>query len=238
MLLPLLLLSTLTSADPGCIPRHSASQGFRLVVNVTDPSKDFSPSINNHFLSTAHIGPAQNRAIVTSPSSPGPIFYQNGTYSDIAFHKIGILTDAGSPPGIFPEAITYQREQDESSGQGVYINAGSPGSGTSLTRLWDPYSYLTILEGVTSSSFVVCNKTIPYYGTEKHFNVVNWVQATRDASGTHVRIPEGCVPINLVPECAFLEAVPEEGAYSSHEFAQEVRCYEDVGGIEWGRYSY
>ncbi|KAK4224286.1 hypothetical protein QBC38DRAFT_485769 [Podospora fimiseda] len=235
-MLPLLLLSTfsLTSAtDPGCIPRHSASLGFHLRVNITSPS-DFTPSINLHYLSTAHIGPAQNRAII-SPS-PGPVFYQNGTYSDITFHTLSILTDAGSPPGVFPEAITYLPD-DANNSSAVYINAGLPGSGTSLSRLWDPYSYLTILEGVVESTFVVCNRTIPYYGENKWFNVVNWVQATRDGTGTHIKIPEGCVAVNLIPECAFLEELPE-GAYSSHEFAQEVRCYEDVGEIEWWRYSF
>jgi len=33
-----------------------------------------------------------------------------------------------------------------------------------------------------------------------------------------------------------LEELPV-GAISSHEFAQEVRCYDDVGGIQWGRYA-
>ena len=45
------------------------------------------------------------------------------------------------------------------------------------------------------------------------------------------------MPINLVPQCAVLEGLPAD-ARSSHEFAQEVRCYDDVKGIEWGRFGY
>lgn len=231
----LLSLASAAAADPGCIPRTSASQGFRLVVNVTDPSKDFSPSINGQQFITAHIGPSLNRGIII-PSS-GAVFYQNGTYADIDSHTLQIITDAGAAPGVFPQTVTYQKESVDTYGQGIYINGGAASGGTALTRLADPYSYLTILEGVISSTFVVCNQTIPYYGEDRRFNVVNWVQATRDSSGTSVKVPEGCVPVNLVPECAQLADLPE-GAYSSHEFAQEVRCYERVGDVDWSKYSW
>ncbi len=224
-----------TGQDPGCIPRPSASRGFRLVVNVTDPSSDLSPSIQGSFLSLAHIGPAQNRAIILP--TEGPVFYQNGTFKDITMQRIGILTDGGTPP--FPEGLTYASDSGTNTTQGapLFVNAGASGGGTRLTRLWDPYSYLTILSNVVESTLVVCNSTIPYYGESRFFNVVNWVTARRDATGTHLVLPEGCAAIRLVPQCAVLNELPE-GAYSSHEFAQEVRCYEDVGAIDWSKYPY
>ncbi|KAK4456340.1 hypothetical protein QBC42DRAFT_281557 [Cladorrhinum samala] len=231
----LLSLASAAVADPGCIPRTSASQGFRLIVNVTDPSKDFSPSINGQQFTNAHIGPSQNRGIVVP--SAGAVFYQNGTYADIDKHTLQIINDAGSAPGVFPQTVTYQQESVDTFGQGLYINGGALSGGVALSRLADPYSYLSILEGVVSSTLVVCSQTIPYYGDDRKFNVVNWVQATRDSSGTSVKVPEGCAPINLVAECAELAPLPE-GAYSSHEFAQEVRCYEKVADIDWSKYSF
>ncbi|KAK3339666.1 hypothetical protein B0T25DRAFT_594449 [Lasiosphaeria hispida] len=224
-------LTSVTAADEGCIPRNSASFGFRLVVNVTDPSKDLSPSINGLFLHLAHIGPAQNRAYAAA--TPGPIFYQNGTSNTPSLTNL--LTDGGSPP--FPEGMSYQQEQTDANGAGIYVNAGSGAQATKLTRLSAPYSYLTILAEVTGSAFIGCTATIPYYGNSTYFPVINWVMTTRNATGTHLVIPEGCVPINLVPQCAALEALPPD-ARSSHEFAQEVRCYDNVGGIDWSRYQY
>jgi len=224
-------LASAAAASTDCVPRNSASFGFRLVINVTDPSKDLSPSINGLFLNLAHIGPAQNRAIATS--TPGPIFYQNGTSNAPSFTNL--LTDGGTPP--FPEGLSYQQEQTDAQGAGIYVSAGSGAQAVKLTRLSVPYSYLTILAEVTASSFIGCNSTIPYYGNGTEFQVINWVTTTRNATGTHLVIPEGCVPINLVPQCAVLEGLPAD-ARSSHEFAQEVRCYDDVKGIEWGRFGY
>lgn len=237
-LLSLPSLGLASASSQSCTPVPSASQGFRLVANVSsslsDPSTPFAKSINGQYLSLAHIGPAQNRAILVSPSSsssgPAPIFYQNGTYADFSLQRTSILTDAGTP--LFPEGLAYQSLPDDSKGAGLFAFGGSGSGGIRLTRLWNPLSYLQILGDVVSSTLVVCNDTIPYYGNERFFNVVNWVAATRDNTGSHIKVPAGCVGINLVPECAFLEELPE-GSISSHEFAQEVRCYNKVSEVEW-----
>ncbi|KAK4186787.1 hypothetical protein QBC35DRAFT_500296 [Podospora australis] len=234
-MLPALLLSASVlalgvSAQSTCAPSHSASTGFRLVLNVTDLSLDLTPSVHGKYLSTAHIGPAQNRAIVSPDSNLSPIFYQNGTFQDQLQFRAGILADTGS--GLI-EALQYlplPEEDHPTQGHNrIFVSIGTPGAGTALTRLWTPVSYLTILDGVVGSSFVVCNATIPYYGSQRVFQVVNWVAATRDSTGTHVKIPTGCAPVRLVPQCAFLPVVEGVG----HEFVQEVRCYDDVGGVEW-----
>lgn len=241
----LTLLTSLTSASPTppappprdtCYPPNSASRGFRLFVNVTDRTKDLKPPVHGTFLNLAHIGPAQNRAVAmaSTAAAPPPVFYQNGTYADFTLQQVTILTDGGTLP--FPEGLTYQTEPDDSNGQGLYAFGGSGSGGVRLTRLWEPVSYLTILADVVQSTLAVCTSTIPYYGDKKLFNVVNWVQATRDSTGTHVVVPKGCVAVKLVPQCAALGELPE-GALSSHEFAQEVRCYDDVAGVKWGRYS-
>ncbi|KAK4203445.1 hypothetical protein QBC40DRAFT_274781 [Triangularia verruculosa] len=226
-----------TPQDPGSIPRHSGSRGFRLRVNVTDPSLDLTPPVHNLFLSTAHIGPAQNRAVI---GSSGPIFYQNGSYADIASHRAGILTDAGPAESPFPEALQYQQGTDDIKGSELFISVGTPGAGTAISRLTSPYSTLRILEGAPIvSSFIVCgNATIPYYGDSRKFDVVNWLQATRDATGTHLRVPEGCVAANLVPECAYEFGDLPEGAAYDRTFVNDVRCYESVGAIDWTKYAY
>ncbi|KAK3311976.1 hypothetical protein B0H66DRAFT_644785 [Apodospora peruviana] len=232
-LVALCLLGVTSAAE--CIPKYSSSNGFQLVVNVTDRTKDtYTPPVHGSFVQLAHVGPPYNRAVASTSS--GSVFYQNGTFSDIANQRIGILTDIGTPP--FPAGVTYQfpeqQNQTDEKGKPIHVNGGASGGGTRLTRLYEPLSYLTILSDVVESTFVVCpNSTIPYYArTNYRFNVVNWVQATRDSTGSHIVIPEGCVAVNLVPQCATLNDLPEN-AFSSHDFAQEVRCYDDVAGMDW-----
>jgi len=97
--------------------------------------------------------------------------------------------------------MSYQREGTDAQGAGIYVNAGSGAQAVKLTRSYVPYSYLAILSEVTGPMFVGCNSTIPYYGSEREFQVINWVTTTRNTTGTDLVVPEGCVAINLPPEC-------------------------------------
>jgi hypothetical protein len=228
MRLLLLLLPAIGLASASrCVPATSGSYGFRLIVNVTDLSNELTPYINHQYVNIAHIGAAINRAVATT--GQGPIFYQNGTSNNPSLTNV--VTDGGAPP--FPEGMSYQQEQTDAQGQGIYVSVGPGAQSVKLTRLTNPYSYLTILAEATQSTFLGCNSTIPYYG-DQVFQVINWISTIRNATGSSLVIPQGCVPINLVPECAVLPALPPD-AMSSHEWAQEVRCYENVGGIQWQR---
>ncbi|KAK4214230.1 hypothetical protein QBC37DRAFT_462345 [Rhypophila decipiens] len=230
-LLPTLGLSllALSTVSTSCVPVPSASRGFRLAVNVTDPTKDTNqPPLQGQYLHLLHIGAGSERACVGP--SPGPIFYQNGTCDDFATETIDIITDIHSRPWT-PERLSLAGWDDE-LGLGIYGFFWAGSGGIRLTRLWDPCSYSTVQEGApTESTLVVCrNRTIPYYGPDIMWDIVNWVQAS---SGTHLVIPEGCVAVRFVPECAVLNDDLPPDAYSSHEFAQEVRCYEDVKSVVW-----
>ncbi|KAM7206026.1 hypothetical protein V8F33_000856 [Rhypophila sp. PSN 637] len=225
--LSLLALCTV-SVSASCVPVPFASRGFRLVVNVTDPSKDTSnPPLQGQYLDLLHIGAGAERSCV-GPSS-GLIFYQNGTYDDFATETIDIITDIHSRPWT-PERLSLA-DWDDEPGLGIYGFFWAESGGIRLTRLGDPYSYLTVREGAPAeSTLVVCrNRTILYYGPDITWDIVNWVQA----SGTHLVIPEGCVAVRFVPECAVLNDDLLPDAFSSHEFAQEVRCYEDVKSVSW-----
>ena len=234
-------LASAAPSPPGttCPPAYNSSPAFKLVAVVVDPKKDVDPPIHGTVLQTAHIGPGFTRATLGQDSdSPGRVFYQNGTYEDLTMQRLGIISDGGTPP--FPNGLTYQADDNapgsEPRGQALFVNAGASGGGTRLSRLYEPISKLTILSDVVASAFVACPKSrIPYYGDRWEFTVLNWVQATRSSTGSQVVIPEGCVEVEMIPQCAPLEALPE-GAYSSHEFVQEVRCYDDVKGIKWAKY--
>jgi hypothetical protein len=90
------------------------------------------------------------------------------------------------------------------------------------------------------TTFVICNETIEWVSrndTEK-FPVLDLVLESNDeVGGWGMWVPDGCVPVRLVPQCAPLPDL-EPGSPATHEFAQEVRCYDDVSAIEWSKYSW
>ncbi|KAK3386711.1 hypothetical protein B0H63DRAFT_468265 [Podospora didyma] len=219
-------------------PATSLSKGFLLIANVTDPTKDLSPSVNGWVVQTAHIGPPFNAAVLQSPgaSAPGRIFYENGTDERVRYGQSTVITDGATPPSPFGILVQSPTEFDTlyPTEHDVFINGG-PGTPASITRFPSPYAILQNNLGV--GTFVACNNTIPYYGYK--FITINYAYATFEGPDGgyqyNANIPEGCAPITLLPQCTTLNELPPD-AYASHEFAVTERCYEDVAGIDWSRY--
>ena len=57
-------------------PPTSLSTGFRLVANVTDPTRDFTPPINHWVLSGIHTGAGTSDVVLSAED--GRVLYQNG----------------------------------------------------------------------------------------------------------------------------------------------------------------
>jgi len=211
-------------------PPHSFSKGFRLIANVTDPSTDLTPSINGQIFTGIHTGPPYNEGVVLSGAeTSGRIFYQNGTAEEIRYHSANVLSDGGTP--LFPWGIDVQAN-GEAVEPTVTINGGEGTKGVALSTFPDPYSYLT---GTAPGTFAVCSRNVPYYGED--FTVVRYIYGVFNATtGLYERnVPDDCAVIRLIPECATLPELPE-GSMSSHEFAADSKCYEDVSAIDWSQY--
>ncbi|KAI1075762.1 hypothetical protein F5B20DRAFT_558524 [Whalleya microplaca] len=217
-------------------PPTSSSTGFRLIANVTDPSTDLNPPINNWVFSGIHVGAGLNDAVLLADSGAdtGRIFYHNGTAEEIRYGKGSILTDGGTPPfpfGIYVQGNNESAPQDPSE-YGVDVNVGSGTIGVSLEQFPDPYTYLT---GGSTGVFIACPRNEPYY--QKEYIVIRRSYDTTDpvtALPVH-HVPKDCTAIRLIPECATLNDLPE-GSTASHEFAANTKCYEDVSAINWPEY--
>ncbi|TGJ83623.1 hypothetical protein E0Z10_g5141 [Xylaria hypoxylon] len=213
-------------------PPNEVSTGFRLVANVTDPATDLTPSVDGWEFQGIHTGAGLNDAVLAS--GPGRIFYHNGTAAEIRFAEGSILADGGTP--LFPYGIYVQGEDEVDptypAEHDVAINVGSGTIGVSLLAFPDPYFYLT---AHAQGTFVACPRTVPYYNAE--FTVVRFAYDTfnPDTALFDRNVPEGCTAITLIPECDTLPELPE-GSISSHEFAANSKCYEDVSAINWPEY--
>ncbi|KAM4056329.1 hypothetical protein HRG_003246 [Hirsutella rhossiliensis] len=208
-------------------PETSKSNGFHLVVNVTDGSKDFSPSIQNTYVSSIHVG--AGLALVGNIASPSNarIFYQNGTADEHRYRKTTVITDSGTPS--FPSGIKLVRDKGSDAVSTAHLDAGPGTSGIGLTGFPEPYVFLN------PETWLACNESIPYY-QNKYFIIFKQANTTVGKDGGINRnVPKDCAPVRLIPECTKLNDLPS-GSYSSHDFAIEDRCYGDVKLIKWSEY--
>lgn len=218
-------------------PPSSQSNGFRLVANVTDPTKDFTPSVNGFVLEGYHTGAGQGVGVLMAPSSTssGSLFYENGTAYEVQYGQTTIITDQGGPPT--PYGMTVQSVNETSAfktGQhDVYINIGYGTKGVGLTSFPNP---VATLSAGGASGWAVCNNTL-LYGSA--FQLEPTFATYTDADGNYdyqANVPDGCAPVAMLPQCAALNDLPA-GSYSSHEYANTVQCYDDVKDIDWTVYS-
>ncbi|KAM3504831.1 hypothetical protein MY11210_008210 [Beauveria gryllotalpidicola] len=218
-----------TSTGPA-YPETSASNGFNLVLNVTDPSKDLSPPVHGTFVTSIHVGPALNYVGQSSNASVARLLYVNGTASDVRYGNSNTVSDGGTPP--FPEVLSLVQDKDSETLSTLFLNAGSAGNGNYRTGITGFPSPIPELYPLT---YVACREALAYYGG-KAFVIVKQAQTTvsKDGQMEH-NIPEGCAPLSLLPQCATLNDLPA-GSMSSHEFAASTRCYKDVNSIHWPKY--
>lgn len=202
---------------------QAESRGFTLVVKVTDLETDFASSINGYTLSTIHVGAGLALAGLYSDSAR--IWYVNGTEEEVYSDGKGtVISDGGTPP--FPNGISLGPSENAVSP--VRVEAGEGTRGVQLTTTPGSDIYLT---APTEGTYVACNESVPYYQDQK-FLLLKYSESLDEGYNNTAQSggPEGCAVIRLLPKCAELPDLPE-GSLASHDFAREVRCYEDVAAI-------
>ncbi|KND87161.1 hypothetical protein TOPH_08207 [Tolypocladium ophioglossoides CBS 100239] len=216
------------SSDHGPrFPQQSTSKGFYLVVNVTDPSRDFTPSIQNNYINSIHVGAGLALVGAGSAANNPRVFYQNGTASEVHYRQGTVISDGGLPPA--PYGVSLPAGEGSGEVSTVHLNGGPGTKGIGLTRVPEPYAFLY------PETYAVCNESVAYY-RGKHFLILKHIKTTPRPDGTvEHNVPKECAPVRLFPECTELNKLPS-GAISSHEFAQESGCYNNVSSIDWKTY--
>lgn len=196
-------------------PPLSSGNGFTLVANET-----------GRVVSTAHTGAGSSLAVLSDPSSiPGRVFYLNGTAEDWRYSRTHVLTDGGTPPFPFGLGIVDPSGDVPLNISSVVVNAGS-GTPAKLANFPEPVPALVNVLGW--GSWVACDRYVR--PANAVLTVLGYVYAKNGE--VHPEIPEGCAKVTLLPQCAQLPELPE-GSISSHEFALEVKCYENVVDADW-----
>ncbi|KAI4862361.1 hypothetical protein F4820DRAFT_430662 [Hypoxylon rubiginosum] len=217
----LLATASVISAAPFQPRALSSSKGFKLVARIVGPSKDLSVPIQGALLEGAHVGAGMSTTVLNA-TNPGVIFYQNGTAEEVQQGVSSILSDGGTP--LFPFGLSaYLNSTDAASPVALAINGGIGTTGVTLTK---PAGGRAGELEWGAASFIACDETLAYYGPSWRFAVV------KDLVSPNVKsvIPDNCVQINLLPLCTTLPDLPS-GSMSSHEFANEIACYESLSDI-------
>lgn len=222
--LSLLSLTTFTAALPQAytsIPSipSSTSNAFILHARVlpNQANQTLAAWAQNRSVEAYHIGAGINLAAIVGPND-GAIFYLNGTLDDIAAGTTSVINDEGSPPFPVPMSaqgpdefdLTYPTEHsvEISVNKHSYFSFEENEEGLQILR--------NELDESGEGGFMVCYNYVPYYR-------VWWEVAMYRYKGEEV--PEQCVEVEFVPRCAVLNELPVD-AFSSHEWAAEVECYE------------
>ncbi|KAG8409557.1 hypothetical protein J3459_017383 [Metarhizium acridum] len=224
-------LAGLTAASPMLAPRDtptatpptSKSRGFQLVVNVTSLSRDFSPSIHQKYVNSIHVGAGQSLLGIGDRTEHPRTFYINGTALEFHFANSTVVSDAGTPSA--PWGVSLGKDRGSDAASTAHLDAGPGARGIGLTRWSVPYTFMY------PETYAVCNESVPYYGGRPWLVVKQFGLGLRGPEA----IPDNCVPVRLFAQCADLDDLPD-GSLSSHEFAYETECYDDVAAIEWPKY--
>jgi len=244
----------LAAAAPLDTPNHPPvikSKAFRLVVNVTDLSTDISPPVHGTEIFPYFVNSALIRAGVAQ-SGAGSVFLQfpDPTPQSPMWAPFGaqLITQQGGPDNILGLTQNYPPILDPTD---FYDNQPNPmtftpGQGTKSVQLTTGgyYSYVRPREMSGGlGDFAICDSDLggaDHHGNPRRMRTLDFFNLSLNDKGDFaVHVPKGCTKVKLVAQCDVLRQVPENSAAAPfHKAAQEVRCYENVMKIDWGRYNF
>lgn len=212
-------LAGMAAASPTMIPNDrfplKYSQGFRLVVNMTNPTDKFTLPINGLKLAPFRAGANINTA---SLSEKGAVFF-------ITDKNITRLSTDYMPTGLAMRHIAT--DPPHFNYLGIDGGQGTPGF---VVSSW-PNSCGSLF-GSVSGTFAVCDTG---FEAPRHPRLaVHYVEGAANANradyyAPEPNVPAHCVAVKLLPECAPLEGQK----MGEGEEVVTSRCYEDVKAIDW-----
>ncbi|CEJ91028.1 hypothetical protein VHEMI06770 [[Torrubiella] hemipterigena] len=190
----------------------SESKGFRLLVRVHDYDTDLAAQVNNKYIGGIHIGAAREGVLPILDGSKGPVFWVNGTDAELQANQGHVFSDLDN--GMYPLGWQIYKNPDTLLGS-VEMAPGLQTAGVSVfDGGLDGPAYLQ------PTDYMACLRPAVYTGELTPFI---FQRDTKD----NAKLPEDCVIVKLLPECAYLQDLPA-GATYNHDHAQTSRCYVDA----------
>ncbi|KAI1427956.1 hypothetical protein F5Y12DRAFT_99069 [Xylaria sp. FL1777] len=200
-------LTSLSAAFPAPPTKARAttgeSKGFNLRVNVTDPTRDLTPSMQGLYFGDLRAGAGIAVSQLTATATP---FYLNGTaYHTTITHDIA---------GVYPLSIvvagpaSYDALYPAEHPIGTAVNGGTE----LFLRAGEPVLFPLDDGGV----YAACSRDVVLGGGVARLLTARYVYGDET-------VPADCAPVEFVVECAVLPDLPE-GSSWDHDFAFDVPC--------------
>ncbi|KAK3938995.1 hypothetical protein QBC46DRAFT_342929 [Diplogelasinospora grovesii] len=200
------------------------SKGFRLVVNVTDPSTDFKDTpVNGMKLIGVHVGAGLDAPSVSSTYSP--VFFQpNNNTIQMATGSVApwgiVMSDSPSDPTASP--FVYDL--------GINIGGGTNGFGVPTNPLNAVYPCPAAYAPKTGT-FAVCDMGFDAYAHPRL--LVRFIEGeTKGWYDEPENVPHNCVAVKLLPECARLDLGEAKGQEGE---VWDTLCYQNLRNVDWSR---
>lgn len=206
-------MATLASAAAiPTAPTPLSSIGITLMMRVVDPDTDFSPPVDNVFLSSAHIGAAMDAVVPATADHPeGRVFWVNGTDEEIQGKQGRLMTDSGS----FAQGWAMNKDGNTLVSP-VTLLPGLRNPGVTVTN--DGLAFLQ------PEDYMACKRPFPVGGQTA---VELFQRDTRD----NAQLPDDCIKVKLIPQCADLPPL-QDGADYNRDLARFSRCYADAKSVQ------
>ncbi|ATY64665.1 hypothetical protein A9K55_003894 [Cordyceps militaris] len=166
-------------------PPPTTSDGFKLQIQVTDLSQDYTPPIHSKYVVGVHIGAGMDM-VTPALNDEFSLFHTNGTYADLWAARGTIV--AGFGP--YAQAWRNVRSPDDANLSGSILQYGP---GTEGVRVIFDRGDLMLGPG----QYMVCDRKLPY---------------GLSVEMTTAALPEACIAVTLLPVCADLnDSTDREG---------------------------
>ncbi|OAA64091.1 hypothetical protein LEL_10611 [Akanthomyces lecanii RCEF 1005] len=185
-------LAALTTASP--LPTYA--DAFKLQVQVTDLTKDFTPPIHNKYVVSVHIGAGMDM-VTPALHDEASTFHTNGTDTDIWAARGTIVTGFGR----YAQSWHTVRSPDDANLSSAILQYGP---GTEGVRVIFERGDLMLGPG----QYMVCDRKLPYG------------LSVEMSTGS---VPEACITVTLLPVCAELGADPEQNE-DKEQTVSRTRC--------------
>lgn len=182
-------------------PCQKKSDGFNLRVQLNDPTRDLTPSVSGQYLSGLRV--SQGSYIAVTSEEPSTYYLNNTEGGATVVHDI---------IGVYPISLFVQGPTEFDSSYPDEHNVGLVVGST--TKGLQVYPALT--GPADGGTYIICPREFVFPSGPSDIVAPRFLYEGEE-------IPDDCVSVTFVPECATLEPLPD-GASWNHDSVTMISC--------------
>ncbi len=196
----LILVSAALLGPTFAAPCPPTSDGFNLRVQLSDPAHDLTPSVRGLYLSGDRV--SQGVYIAVTSDQPSTYYLNNTEGGATIVHDIG---------PVYPISLVVQGPSEFDPGYPEDHNVGLRVNGATIGLEASPS-----LTGPDAGTYLVCQRQFVFPSGPVDIVTPRFLYEGE-------AVPDGCVSVSFVPECAELSPLPD-GTSWDHNSVIKTAC--------------